>query len=156
MLCLQHLPVVSLQPFQVPGRPSLSTPGLFLLALDIPLHLFPAPVTDSHDTVGRVPKMTSPELLLHLRMQLEKTPCNAALHDLHHVGDKELRLCVDQHMYMVRHDLHGQDPEAVLLRNLLKEFFAVIIRSPCQDLPPVLCTPDDMILKVIYITPTIR
>ena len=31
-----------------------------------------------------------------------------------------------------------------------------LIRPSCQDLPPVLCTPDDVILKRVHIATTIR
>ena len=88
-------------------------------------------------------------------MQQEQAPGKGALHDLHHVGDIELRLRVDEHMDMVRHDLHCRDPETVLLRKIQKELLTVFIRPCSQYFPPVFGTPDDMVLERIYISATI-
>ena len=39
MICIEYFPVVSLEPFQIPRRTSLPSPGLFLLAPDILFYL---------------------------------------------------------------------------------------------------------------------
>ena len=79
-------------------------------------------------------------------MPQEQPSRGIPFHDLHHIGDHELWLTVQEKVDVIRHDLHRQDLKGILLSDLFEHRLYILIDTVPKNLFSILGTPHNMIL----------
>lgn len=64
--------------------------------------------------------------------------------------DAELGINLHEYMYVIRHNLHFDDLSPALRCNLSDDRLQTFVYAIYENSPPILRTPDDMILAGIY------
>ena len=100
--------------------------------------------------------MSAPETFLQLRIFFEQIPGGCSFKYLDGIRKPALRSGLYEHVCMIRHGFHGNDFYILFIGKIVKYLFKISICRTGEYFITILCTPDYMILKTVYIAPTMR
>jgi hypothetical protein len=106
-------------------------------------------VSHTRSIVSGAPKMTAPQLLLHLRELLKDDFGRNRLKNTHYLSRRPLWSCRDKQMHMIRHQLHRQYLKIVLFRNFVEKFFDSFLYRAKQKGFAIFRYPNQMIFQIV-------